>query len=270
MIRCFAKSRRVFAAGLTITAALALYAAYRRAGGPLWVSVVSLTMTVGLGYVLSLLAARMTAASCDHAMLALLHLDLKPRAFVDAYAPAVRGMKPGSPARIIAAEALAEGFCALGDYPRALEALEEPGGDLPPKQRGALRALVLRSRCRCRLWSGDLPAARTAAAEFRDHVAALKSSNPRLAESMGRDAELYSLWLALLDGGRADLSELEKRMAEAPIKLVKLDICRVILLAAKNAGDSAAVERFQKVFADEGGELAFAVQLRRRMAETGA
>ncbi|MGN0881462.1 hypothetical protein [Cloacibacillus porcorum] len=263
MIGCFAKSRMALAAGLVTTAVVTLCVAVRRADGPLWLAVIAVALVLTLGCLLSLLVANMTAAHCDHALQRLLHIDLEPELFVKAYEPVALSMRPGRAGRVIAAVNLSEGLCAMGEWRRALQVIEEPGDDLPPLRRGALKALVMRSRCRCMLWSGDRDTAERAVAEFKTCIETLDSSNPRLAAEMRRDVELYVLWCSLLAGEKTDTGRLEDLMKKTPTMLAKFDICRMIVLAAKNNEDRLTEERFCRLIASEGGGLACAVQMRR-------
>lgn len=264
MIRCFKKSRRVLFFLLALTLALAALIAARRAGGPPGLQAAAVVSVLLAGGALSFFAANMTASVCEHALLAKLHLELDPRGFVEEYAAVVGAMKIGSAGRVIAAANLADGFCALGEWERALDTMEEPGEDIKPRRRAALTALVLRNRCRFLLSGGRADEAADALDAFLSHIASIEGQAPALAASMRQDAELYSLWLSLLSGGTADMAELEGRMAAAPAKLGKLDVCAMLILAAANAGDGAAEERFSRLFAAEGGGLAAACALREK------
>ncbi len=264
MIRSFAKSRRVLAVGLILTAGLALFAVLRRAGSSVAFAAIAGILTLLLGLAFSFIVARTVAASEEQKVLALLHLELKPGAFVEAYAPVVRAMKPKSSSRVASAVNLADGYCASGEFSRALATLETPDENLPPAHRDALTALILRASCRYLLWSGDRSAAGAAVSRFEKFLTSLRATNPRLAEAMRSDAENYSLWLELLDGKTTDTAELERKMRATPTLLGKFDICRMICLAARNAGDAATSERIENLVAQEGGDLAFAHEIRAR------
>ncbi len=268
MIRSFAKSRRVLAVGLILTAGLALFAVSRRMENSAAFAAIAGILTLLLGSALSFIVARTVAASEEQKLLALLHIELKPREFVAAYAPVVRAMKPKSSSRVASAAALADGYCAAGEFSRALETLEMPDEKVPAAHRDALTALNLRASCRYLLWSGDRSAAGAAISHFEKFLTALAATNPRLAGAMGEDAENYSLWLELLAGKTTDTDELERKMRATPTLLGKFDVCRMICLASRNADDTSTFERIENLVAKEGGELVFAREIRSRVKKS--
>ena len=79
---------------------------------------------------------------------------------------------------------------------------------------------------------------------------------------MRRDVELYVLWCSLLAGEKTDTGRLEDLMKKTPTMLAKFDICRMVVLAAKNNEDRLTEERFCRLIASEGGGLACAAQMR--------
>lgn len=262
MFRYFGKSRGVFAAGLVLTAALAAAMAVRRADREPWVALVTVGLALALGVVLSLLAANLAATGCEQAAQEKLHLALDPEGFLRAYGPAVARMKPGSPARCRGAASLAEGLCAAGRWQEALEALEEPGAAVPEGRRAALEALVLRCRCRYWLWGGQPGPAGEALEALKALLTAQTAANPSLAMSLRQEVRLFGVWQHLLEGGQADRAGLEELMRRQPTKLGKLDVCWMLLLDSRNAGDEEARRRYAALLAQEGGGLACARALR--------
>ncbi len=266
MIFCFGRSRAVFYTGIAATAALAVTMAYRRAGGPLWLMVITVTLAVLVGCAVTALAANIAAASCESAAQEKLHIALEPEEFISAYEKAARAQKQGSPQRVVGLASLADGYCAAGDWRAALKTLEEPGAAVPPQKRAALAGLAERNRCRYLLWGERPKEAREALSAFKARIESLRGQNPKLAENFGADAKLYELWLSLLEGGNADAAELESAMKRTPTKLAKFDLCMMLILTARNAHDAAEEERFSRLFAQEGGNLAKAKELRKKFA----
>lgn len=266
MIFFFGKSRAVFYTGMAATAALAVAVAFRRADGPVWLFVLTVALVALVGSAVTSLAANVAAASCESAALAKLHIDLEPEEFIGIYEKPARAQKHGSAQRTVGMASLADGLCAAGNWRAALKALEEPGESVPQPKRAPLDALVKRNRCRCLLWGRQHKEARRALESFKALLDTLKSSNPKLAENFGADAKLYETWLALLEGKTADAAALEETMKRTPTKLAKFDLCEMLILNARNAHDTAAEERFSRMFAEEGGNLARAKELRKRYA----
>ena len=261
MILYFGRSRAIFYTGLAATAALALAVAYRRADGPFWLLILTVSLVAIIGSAVTTLVANIAAASCESRVLEKLHIALEPEEFISLYEKAARGQKHGSAQSVVGLASLADGYCAAGDWRRALKTLEEPGEAVPQAKRAALTALVKRNRCRYTLWGGNPKEARAALASFEKQLDSLKEQNPKLVENFGSDAKLYATWTALLEGGKADMAELEETMRRTPTKLAKFDLC-----AARRARDAEAEERYSRMFAEEGGHLARAKDLRKKFA----
>lgn len=266
MILYFGRSRAIFYTGLAATAALAVAVAYRRADGPFWLLVITVALVALVGSAVTTLVANIAAASCESRVLEKLHLALEPEEFITLYEKAARGQKQGSVQRVVGLASLADGYCAAGDWRRALKTLEEPGEAVPQAKRASLEALVKRNRCRYTLWGGSPKEAGAALASFKKQLASLEAQNPKLAENFGADAKLYATWLSLLEGGKADMAELEEKMRRTPTKLAKFDICQMLITAARRAHDAEAEERYSRMFAEEGGHLARAKDLRRKFS----
>lgn len=262
MFRYFGKSRGVFAAGLVLTAALAVTMGVRRAQGPVWIAVITVLLALALGTALSVLVANLIATGCEQSIQEKLHMDLDPEGFIQAYAPAAARMKPGSAARCAAAANLAEAHCAAGRWQQALSTLEEPGPGLPPARTAALRALVLRCRCRYLLWGQQPTDARRVLDELKALLQEQTAENPGLAVNLRPQVRLYGVWAAILEGHPADAAGLEEQMRRLPTKLDKLDTCWMLRLNSRLTGDTEAEQRFTALLASEGGQLACAREAR--------
>ena len=62
------------------------------------------------------------------------------------------------------------------------------------------------------------------------------------------------------------MAELEETMRRTPTKLAKFDVCQMLIIAARRARDAEAEERYSRMFAEEGGHLARAKDLRKKFA----
>lgn len=257
------KSRAVLVVGglatLVLLAALTLY---RWQGMPPWQLALTLVLAAGVGLGVTWFAAGMVASACQQAMLEQLHIKLQPDAFVAAYAPVAEAMDPDTAGAVTAAVNLADGYCAAGDWQRALDTLVMPSDRLAEPRRSALQTLVWRSRCRYRLWGADVPGAQAAVQAFACQVASLKESNPPLAKNLQADLVLYETWLGLLTGHTADCGALERALRQLPTKLAKLDVCWMLMLAGQASHDGEREQRYRTLFRQEGGDLAAARQLR--------
>ncbi len=264
MIFCFGKSRAVFYTGMALTAALVVTLACRCADGPLWLAAVTVALAAAVGTAVSALAANIAAASCESALLEKLHIALDPEEFIRLYEKPARAQKQGGAQRVVGMASLADGLCAAGKWREAVKTLESPGSSVPPRKRDALEGLVRRNRCRYLLSANRAKEAREALSSFRKQTETIRAHNARLAGNFDADAELYAAWLNLIEGGKADKARLEETMFRTPTKLAKLDLCQMLILAARNEGDAKEEERFSLMFIEEGGKLALAKELRRK------
>lgn len=256
------KSRRVLQIGGLATLVCLVALAVSRRGLPVWQQVITLVLAAVVCLAATRLAAGMVASACEEAMLEQLHLKLQPQAFLEAYEPVARAQHPDSAGAVTAAVNLADGYCAAGNWQRALQTVVTPSQAIPEPQRSALQALVLRSRCRYCLWGNATKQAQSALQAFASHVEALRSTNPRLADSLQGDVSLYTIWYSLLKGHPADRKALEETMRRLPTKLAKLDVCWMLVLASRAAKDSAEEQRYTSLFVQEGGGLAAVQALR--------
>lgn len=256
------KSRRVLQIGGLATLICLVALVVSRRGQPVWQQVLTLVLAAAVCLAATRLAAGMVASACEESILGQLHLKLQPQAFLQDYEPIVLAQRPDSTGAVTAAVNLADGYCAAGNWERALQTLVTPSAAIPEPRRSALQALVLRSRCRYCLWGNATEQAQGALQAFADHVEALRSTNPQLAESLQGDVALYTTWYGLLLGHTADCTVLGETMRRLPTKLAKLDVCWMLVLASRVAKDPTKEQRYTALFAQEGGALAAAQVLR--------
>ena len=263
LIKYFPASRKTLASGIVLTLAAAAAVCVRRMGEPSY-ALVAVPLTIAVGALVTLFAARIAASRAEDAMMCALHIDLKPKEFIARCAP-IFGAMPTAHARKCAYGLhLAEAHIAAGESAEASRIIDETSRAADAladeAKRSTVKAFLLRERVRCALHCGD--AADGLAAELRRAAEELGARNPVASKALADDAELYSLWAALLSGKSADAGELEEKMKSAPSKLAKLDICAMLVLAADNSGDADASARYRAMLAEQGGETALARKLR--------
>lgn len=256
------KSRRVLQIGGLATLVCLAALIISRRGQPLWQQAVTLVLAAVVCLAATRLVAGMVASACEESMLEELHLKLQPRAFLRAYEPVLRAQRPDSAGAVTAAVNLADGYCADGNWQQALQTLVMPAASILEPRRSALQALVQRSRCRYCLWGDQPEQARKELQAFAGCVEALRESNPRLADNLQGDVDLYTTWYGLLQGHPADRAALEETMRRLPTKLAKLDVCWMLVLASREAADPVGEQRYASLFVQEGGALAAAQTLR--------
>lgn len=263
LIKYFSKSRKVFVIGVIATIAVTILIALRRLNEPGY-AVTASVLTLFIGLAVTALAARIAAVRSEDSMMCLLHIDLNPSAFIAKCLPIFKAMPKRSPRKCVYGLHLAEGYCALGDYGSALNTLDETHDSASMLSAGISRdvinAYVVRERARCAFLRGDAATGKEEADKLEGIAASIAAKKPAAANSLRQDARCYSTWASLLEGEKADMTEIESLMKKAPTKLSKIDLCVMLIIAAKNSGDTEAVERFSSLLSEQGGEIAIAKQ----------
>lgn len=268
MIRCFNKSRIIFALGLVCTVALAVAAGFQRVGYPLWVLVITVGLVLLLGVSLTKLLAGMAAAQCSQKLLAVLHIALAPEQFVEAYACVPQRAARGSTARVIAAAYLADGYCAMGQPQKALDALVWEFEAKKPSARPTLEGLLLHNQCRYLLHCEDAQGASAAADRLQKAVEQLRQQNAALAQNLGEELRLYRSWVDVLNGQDLDRTYLEEKLERLPTNIARMEVCWVLAQHCQNAGQPEDAGEYLRRIAAEGGGLALA-QKARKLLEQG-
>lgn len=273
MIRCFGRSRAVLALGVAGTAVLAVLAGAQRAGYPLWVLCITVALVPVLGVSLSVMLAGMAASHCNQKLLAILHIQLRPKEFLSAYARVPGRAAPKSTGRVITSAYLADGYCAAGQPQKALETLV---WDFDAEKRGSrlpLQGLLLHNQCRYFLHCGDAAGAGGAADKLQELIERLEKENPALALNLGGQLKLYRVWIDVLNGTSADEQYLQEELKQSSTKIARLELYWLLALncgqrsqESRVGNDEAAnpqprLEYLQKIV-DEGGETALASRAR--------
>ena len=264
MIKYFSASRKTLALGIVLTLAAAAAVCVRRMGEPSY-ALVAVPLTLAVGALVTLFAARIAASRAEDAMMCALHIDLKPKEFIARCAPIFDALPSAHARKCAYGLHLAEAHIAAGESAEASHIIEETSRAADALADGTrkdtVKAFLLRERVRCALHCGDA-ASDGLASELRCAAEELGARNPAASKALADDAELYSTWAALLSGKSADADALEEKMKSAPSKLAKLDICAMLVLAADNSGDADASARYRAMLAEQGGETALARKLR--------
>lgn len=268
MIRCFNKSKTIFAAGLVCTVALAVAAGAQRTGYPLWVLGITVGLVLLLGISFSKLLAGMVASQCSQKLLAVLHIALMPEQFVEAYACVPQRAARGSTARVITAAYLADGYCAMGQPQKALDTLVWEFETKKPSARPTLEGLLLHNQCRYLLHCGDAQGASDAADRLQKAVEQLRQQNTALAQNLSEELRFYRIWVDLLNGQSVDMAYLEQKLKQLPTNIARMEVCWVLAQHCQNSNQPDKAGEYLRRIAAEGGGLALA-QKARRLLEQG-
>lgn len=248
MIYGFRRSR--WAAGLVVLLSLGITAAlWMRPRETVLVPLIASVLMLALGAVAARLLGNVLAGMENTRYLGYLHMELDPEKFLEHYAPVPQRMK--GQGALIARAYLADGYWAAGAYDKALPLLQGP---LPTP---ALRGLYCARRAACSLAMEDTGLAAQALEELSGVIDGCRLERPELAANLQTELTIYRQHLACLEGKPADIAWLEDAFRAAQYNIRRLEIQKVLALAARNAGDEAAARKALTYLRKEGGKTAF-------------
>jgi len=227
MIRAFWQSKLTAAGIFAASVVIAVLIWIRDQGYPLYIPIVASILVVLLGVFMGRLAANIVATNCNTKLLGLLHMDLDPEAFLQAYQPIPGRLKSGSLNYVVTRSYLADGYAAKGDFDAALATLcppeQSPHGTDP-----ALRGVYFQNLCAYRLGAGDLAGAGQALDELEAVIAGCGEKRTGLTQNLTQTAAVLKARLACQRGRSVDREWLEGQAKKAPYKLRHLDLLQIL------------------------------------------
>ncbi|MDE6881356.1 MAG: hypothetical protein K2P20_08350 [Oscillospiraceae bacterium] len=267
MIRAFWQSRLTAGAIWALSAVLAAVIWVRdlEQGYPLYIPIVAAVLTLCLGAAVGRLAGNIVANTRNTKLLGLLHVELDPRAFLDAYTPVPERLKKGSWDYAVSRSYLAGGYAAAGEFDRAASLLcPDCGGK--PQAALAVRGLYYSNLCACALAQGDCDKARQAAAGL-EAVVADPAASPAFAQNMGLQLTFCRERLACLEGGQVDRQWLSGQLKSAPYALRRLEILEVLARDALRRGRGAEARSWLEQMSEAAGKTYWGDWARQKLAE---
>lgn len=268
MIRCFRASRITQAAGWILSVAVATLVFVLRRGNDLWINTIAALLVLALGFVVTRLVANIVATNTNSKLLGILHVEMDPQRFLNAYEQVPKRLKKGGLNHAVACISLADGYAAKGEYALAESML--PQGRLEgisPKLQAAAEVMTLSARTDYALQAGDADHAEAALRNLQDAVERARGVNPTLAANLQNRLKLYQAWLKVLHGGSTDEKALEQMLGHTPVLLQRLEIWLVEANSCLNRGNGQAARKHAEIIQDQAGGTHFAADAKKLSAD---
>ena len=253
MIRGFWQSRLAAAATAVLSVLVAAAVWIQDQKYPVYVPVLASAMTLAIGFIAARLLGSVIANFQNTKALGLLHVDLDPRRFTAVYEKVPPRLRKNSRNYVLARAYLADGYAASGEFDRAEAALCSPeeGGY---EDDAALKSLYYNNRCAYALGAGQTEKAKAAADALERTLDGARQKNPGLVNNMEQSLRLHRSHLAAVRGKKVERAWLAEQMEQAPYRLRRLEIARVLLRDALNREDMDSVRKYRNILKTEGGK----------------
>ena len=248
MIYAFKRGRVGFCVVMGISVVLAVLIWLRDRNYPVYVPLIASTLMLALGFVAARLMGNVMASSENTRYLGYLHMELDPRKFLSYY-ETIPGKVKGENTAAICRSYLADGYAACGQYDAAIAQLSVA----PPAENLAVRGLYAANLASCYLAVGNPAAAETALEELGQIIDACRVDKANLASNLGDMLTLHQQHLACLQNKPVDLDVLESAFARAQYHLRRLEITKVLAMAAIRDGDAEAKKKHLSYLRKNGG-----------------
>ena len=257
MIRGFWQSRLAVGGILLVSAVLAAVIAIRDVsmGYPAYIPIVAAVLTLGIGAAAGRLVGNIAANTCNTRLLGLLHVELDPEAFLQAYEAVPGRLKEGSWDRAVASSYLAEGYAAAGRFSEAMATLC-PSCTGKPQAILAVKSLYYSSLCSYALSSGDCSRAWEASEEL-EKIISSQDISPAFAQNMRNQLNLCRERLACLGGEEVDRQWLTSQLAQAAYTLRRLEILETLARYAINLGRDEEAREYLEQMRQQAGKTRY-------------
>lgn len=239
MAQAFRRSRIASAVVVILSAVIAVLIWIRDREHPIIVPIIASVLMLAIGWIAARVLGNLLASMENTRYLGYLHMELDPDKFLSCYRTVPGRMKPGSADAAICRSYLADGYAAKGEYATALETLSE----VPPEGNLPLKGLYALGRASNYLSLGDIAGADTALSELDAVIASCQSSKPELAKNLSQSRDLQLQRRRYLTGKSVDTKRLEKLFAAAQYNLRRLEISKLLAMAALRDGRTAEAEK---------------------------
>ena len=247
MIQAFRKSRIGFYGVLLISAAIAAVVWIRDRNYPIFVPVIASVLTLAIGFIAARILGNILAASENTRHLGYLHMELDPKKFIEGYQNIPDRMK-GENNIAISRSYLADGYAAAGDYEQAISLLADP-----PAGNLAIQGLYAANLAGFYLALEDTQNASASLSRLEEIIDACRLTKADLAKNLTEMYQLHRHHLACLTGKPVDTDSLESDFVRAQYNLRRLEIKKVLAMAAIRDGDETAKKEHLSYLRKNGG-----------------
>ena len=247
MSQAFKRSKIASAIVMILSVAIAIIIWFRDRDHHVIVPIIASTLMLGIGYFSSRVLGNVLASMENTRYLGYLHMELDPEKFLAHYEGLPNRMK-GSDAAVCRSY-LADGYAAAGRFDEAVQTLspEPPADNLP------VQGLYASNRAGYYLGKGDAQGAAEAIAALEEVIDACRLQKAELANNLTVSLKIHKQHLNCLTGKSVNTGWLEDAFKSAQYNLRRLEIARILAMAALRDGDSAAAKK-QLSFLRKNGE----------------
>lgn len=269
MVGYFKRQNLLFQ-GLGALAGLALAVVFfpqLTAGVPGYFRVFFLLLPMFLGIIAARVAASIWARKRLQKIHALLYTQVKPREFLDSFAPLVERVPDITIEYVDGKNKLAYAYEALGEFEKALACIADVDTDkLKLHQLGGM-AMTCYRQLHLQLLQEDLPAARETLDQLRNIGEVALKRAPALGKSTMDCVELAQNWLAVLEGEPADEVYLLEEVRLSKNRIHKSEMLLVLARLYRSLGDEQRREECLLEALSEGRGLYAEAKARELLAE---
>ena len=260
MINAFKKSRaaRLLAAAAALVVIILVWVNDLGKHTQLYIPILATVLTAGIGYFMGRLLGNLISSSENTKLLGILHVDLDPEAFIQAYQSIPGKIRKGSRNHAVASAYLSDGYLAGGDPEKALEILEEGFKDVKMEGDLPLKGLYYSNRMVCFLEKDDYEEAKKEGKEIENVILRSEGSNQALANNLRSALLLRNTRISIHEGTAIDPEWLENMVSGASYSIRRLEIYRTIVGNALLMKDKRKAGEYLQKLVSEGGKTFYA------------
>ena len=232
-------------------------------GYQIYIPIVATLLAAAVGFLLSRLLGNLVASNENTRLLGILHMDLDPDRFIDAYREIPAKVRKGTRDHAVLSSYLADGYAAAGNPEQALLILEEGFGGMEEVLKGSqekdlpLQGLWHGNRLLYLLDAGKTEEAKKAASAVEKLITACEKTNRALAENLRTSLLLRRARISIAEGTRIDDKWLVTLVSGSTYHLRRLEIYRTIVENALLRGDRKEASEYIGRLQKEGGKTWF-------------
>lgn len=253
MIPGYRQSRLAYWGTIALSLCLAVAVWVRDREYQIYIPILASTLLIIIGLLTAQLLGNLVANHLTTRALGLLHMELDPKAFLDAFSQVPGKLKKDSRSYAIASSYLADGYAANGEFQKAVDTLC-PNYAGPKGEDPALKGLYYNNLSAYYLGMEDTEKAREAMDALESLIDGTRLTKPELSKNLSQNLHLYKMKKKSLLGQPVDTEWLEDALAHAQYQLRRLEIVQVLARDAASRKDWSAARKHWATLQKEGGK----------------
>ena len=251
MSHAFKRSKIASAVVMVLSVVAASFNRIRDRDHHIIVPIIASALMLGIGYFSARVLGNVLASMENTRYLGYLHMELDPAKFLEHYEGVPDRMK-GTDAAVCRSY-LADGYAAAGDFDAAIGALSQE----PPADNLPLQGLYASNLSAYHLARGDADSAAASIQRLEEIIDACRLNKAELAKNLTESMKLHKQHLNCLTGRRVDTGWLKDAFDRAQFNIRRLEIAKILAMAALRDGDSAAAKTQLSYLRKNGGKTYF-------------